>query len=189
MTSVSSVAAKESPAQESWITFGRSTHSSSLLKPAFFFSLAGYKCSFTRSSVVYWKWTNSSWRVRSDARTMKARVTLWFTTSCVPRGSNYLLWIYVGPYVVKIHDSFVRMFFSAAELNEGRPAHGSLPLRDEWSLYVVDRQVWNGKKQYWSSHRYNFSYYIIWAIYVEDFHSTPTFLILQGLRCAINMQV
>lgn len=97
--------------------------------------------------------------------------------------------IYVGPYVVKIHDSFVRMFFSAAELNEGRPAHGSLPLRDEWSLYVVDRQVWNGKKQYWSSHRYNFSYYIIWAIYVEDFHSTPTFLILQGLRCAINMQV
>lgn len=56
--------------------------------------------------------------------------------------------IYVGPYVVKIHDSFVRMFFSAAELNEGRPAHGLLPLRDEWSLYVVDRQVWNGKKQY-----------------------------------------
>lgn len=72
MTSVSSVATKESPAQESWITFGRSTHSSSLLKPAIFFSLAGYKCSFTRSSVVYWKWTNSSWRVRSDARTMKA---------------------------------------------------------------------------------------------------------------------
>lgn len=96
MTSVSSVAAKESPVQESWITFGRSTHSSSLLKPAIFFSLAGCKCSFTRSSVVYWKWTNSSWRVRSDARTMKARVTLWFTTSCVPRGSNYLLWHTLG---------------------------------------------------------------------------------------------
>lgn len=41
MTSVSSVAAKESPAQESWITFGRSTHSSSLLKPAIFFLLRG----------------------------------------------------------------------------------------------------------------------------------------------------
>lgn len=41
MTSVSSVAAKESPAQESWITFGRSTHSSSLLKPAISFLLRG----------------------------------------------------------------------------------------------------------------------------------------------------
>lgn len=46
MTSVSSVAAKESPAQESWITFGRSTHSSSLLKPAIFFFSCGVQMQF-----------------------------------------------------------------------------------------------------------------------------------------------